>query len=260
MRIVSDDVRHFRILLPERNVRGIVHERFAHNIEIRIFVHHPFGPPCHSIFVVVRKRINANTVQIGIFRPPDGILHQIVFHKRIAVVHIRHGGIKPTVFVSESVCFRSIGIKLRCLAVIASFETFFSVFPLMNPVLRRQILNHPVVQTPVIRHKIHDEFHVSFVKFGRKPFKIFIGTETRINFIQICRSVSVIGIIFLVIQSKRCIPECRCAQFLDIVQMLNHAFDIAAMSATTELSVGFFGGIGSRIVVGIAVGKAVGHC
>ena len=66
------------ILLPIRHLCALSKPYLAHNVEIRIFISNGFRPLGNTCFVVIRISIHTQTVEVGVFYPPNRVLGEVV--------------------------------------------------------------------------------------------------------------------------------------------------------------------------------------
>ena len=86
------------IFLPIRHLGTLVEPHLPHNIEMRILIGDSLCPFSNAFFVVIRIGIYAQTVEVGVFYPPNCILGEVVKHQWICLVEVGHRACKPTFF------------------------------------------------------------------------------------------------------------------------------------------------------------------
>ena len=157
-----------------------------------------------------------NSVQPGIFDPPDAVLDKVLLQIGVALVQIRHGLVKPSPDIEVAVGCRNIGIADRSGPVIRAGE----FRPLVDPIRRGQVLHPPMIAPAVIKYLIHNHFHPFFVNGGTKFGEFFIGSDAGIGQIVIGDRIAMIGVFFLVILLKRIEPEGSDSQILQVIQVV----------------------------------------
>ena len=123
-------VEVLRAALPVRYSRSRTGPAFTNDIQFRILITDGFEPLAARLLLDIRIGIYAQTVQVGIFHPPDRPLLEIFQQVRVLQVHIRHRMVEPTAVTELTVKIRSVDIIVRREAVVRVRE----LIELVNPV------------------------------------------------------------------------------------------------------------------------------
>ena len=116
--------------------------------------------------------ILANTVDAGVFNPPDTALNQEAGYVAVALVQVRHGLGKPTVYCNLIFVFGCMNV-LYAGCLIRSTDIFrFEV----EPILGRLVAEQEVVAAAVVENHVHDYFQSLFMSLVDHSEKIFVGT------------------------------------------------------------------------------------
>ena len=250
-----ESVAVHRPVLPIGQLGDVVCPDLAHYVDVRILLAHRGTPLGHRHLLIVRISVHAQAVKVGIFDPPNSPLLEILQQIRVVEVHVRHRGIEPSALHVVPVDAGRIGIVLhREIAVGVRI-----LRPLMDPVRERKVLHPPMRITAVVGHDVHDHLDAALMAFAHELAVHLIVSEAGIDAVIVTAGISVVGLARLIVLEQRSVPDGRCAQVGDIVQMVHNALYVASVTASKLLAVSLVVSI-RRIVIGrIAVGEAVRH-
>ena len=175
----------------------------------------------------------------------------------VALVQVRHRGHEPSLDGLLQVYFRGVGVHhgrefIRCLqvgtlgrlrAVAVGREARHRVAaalllrePLwgVQPVLRRHILRPGVLKAAVVEDHVHHHLQPFLMSLVAETAVVFVGAEAGIHAIVVGCGIAVIGRVAVlgvwrVVLKHRRQPEGGHTEFLEVVQMLADAVQVAAM-------------------------------
>ena len=191
-----------------------------------------------------------------VLNPPDRILNQIIRHKRILLIQIRHGRNEPAIRLHFCVKLGNMRILNRLTAVGRRHKFAIKI----NPILKRKILHPPVAIATVVQDHIHDEFDPFLIGFLGQLSVLLIRPKTRINQIMIRDRIAMVTLLRLVIRHDRHIPNRRKSHVMNVRQSVNDSFEVPAMPTVhfaarwIRLTVSRF-----RVITRVAIRKAVGR-
>ena len=112
----------------------------------------------------------------------------------------------------------------------------------------------------VVEDHIHYNLDTAVVAFGYQLLILFVGAETRINFIVIGSSIAVVRTAGHVVFQYRSEPESGYTQVGEVIQILLDTCKVTTMAGVRIIAVYFvFGHAGDLVIVRITICKAVGH-
>ena len=197
---------------------------FTGDVEVRIFLHRLLAPAGTEDRVHVRMRILADAVDAGVFDPPDAVLDQVVGDQRIVLVQVGHALVEPAVGEEFALGRGGVGIDGRPFVVARADELVVEI----EPVFRRQVLHPPVAAAAMVEDHVHDDLHAACVGLVDEVDVLFHRAETRVDVIVIGDGIAVVGAGGVLLD--RVEPDGRDAEVLDVVQVVHHALDVAAVT------------------------------
>ena len=106
---------------------------------------------------------------------------------------------------------------------------------------------------------IHNHLYAAFVGLLHIGAEEFVASETGINVIIVCTSIAMVGVLRLIVLKQRSAPY-RCdAESRDVVEMVNDALKVTAMTAEELVAMHFVAGLRSTVVRRVSVCEAVRH-
>ena len=241
--------------LPVCHLRGGTCPALAYDIDTGILVAYGFGPLGDRHFLVVRIGIHAQSINIHSLNPPDCPLLEVFEHVGVVEVHVWHRGVEPTAVHTQEISLR--GVRVGCGRELPVRTCECRV--LVNPVVVRQIVHPPVCRATMVRHNIHNDFQTFVMGCVDECAVQFVATVARVDMIVVGAGVAVVGLRGFVVQQQRRAPNGCGTQRFDGVQVVNYTLEVSAMTAEPLVGSGFLNGIVGIVVVGVAVGKTVGH-
>ena len=214
------------VLLPVGHLRDVHVPALAHNVHLGIFVRHGLAPLAHGFRLVVRIGVHPESVQSGVFRPPDGPLLEILEHEGVLQVHVRHGRDKPAALLALQVPLRGMRVHVHGEERIHLHVGLVH----MVPVLERRVLHPPVGGAAVVGHNVHDHLEPTLMRLLNKGLVQRIVSEPGVYMIIVRAGIAVVGLPGLVVQQQRRAPDGRGAQVFHIVQMVYDALQVAAVT------------------------------
>ena len=124
----------------------------------------------------------------------------------------------------------------------------------IEPVPGGKVAHPPVAAAAMVEDHVHDYLHSASVRVIDESDVLLHRTETRVDVVVVRDGVAVVGIGAVLLHGVE--PDSRHAEVLDVVHVLHHALDVAAVAPAVTRAVG--PGALQRVVGGIAVGEAVG--
>ena len=188
----------------------------------------------------------ADSVDPGIFDPPDAVLDEIVGNERIPVVQVRHPPVEPPVGEEFPLGRSSMRIDRSPFVVAGSHEGVVEV----QPVPARKVVHPPMGAAAVIEYHVHHDLHSVVMGLPDESDIFFHGSETGVHRIIVGNCVAVIGPCGILLD--RIEPDGRDSEVLDVVEMVGYALDVAAVAAAvaSPVRVGPPDGIVGRVAVG----------
>ena len=241
--------------LPVSKLRNRSCPDLTDNVEVRILIHHSSAPLGHRILLIVRISVHSESVKTRPLYPPDSPLLEISENIRVVEVHIHHRSVEPAALLNVKVLLGSIRIHI---GREGNVRTGVSVEH-MIPILERSVLHPPVSRTRMIRNDIHNDLEILLVSLLYILLEKIVCTETRVDMIIICTSISVVRVLRLVILEKRCTPDCSGTKTADVVKIIDDTLKVTTVTSKELVTGIFVRSILCRIVAGIAVCKAVWH-
>jgi hypothetical protein len=129
----------------------------------------------------------------------------------------------------------------------------------VDPVRRRHVLHPPVVLADVGQHHVLDQADAVLARFLRQAHVVLVAAVARVDLVMVGGGVAVVGRGRHVVLHQRRRPQLGKAHAGDVVEVVDHALDVAAVAAVAQLAVQFIGHAGDAVVFRIAVGEAVRH-
>ena len=214
------------VLLPVGHLRDVHVPALAHYVHPGILVRHGPAPPAHGLRLVVRIGIYPEAVQSGVFCPPDGPLLEILENEGIVQVHVRHGRDKPAALLTLQVPLRGVRVHVHGEERVHLHVGFVH----MVPVLERRVFHPPVGGAAVVGDHVHNHLQTAFVRLLNKGFVQGIVSKAGVDMIIVRAGIAVVGLPGLVVQQQRRTPDGRGAQVFDIIQVVHHALQVAAVT------------------------------
>ena len=128
----------------------------------------------------------------------------------------------------------------------------------IKPIMRGQILNPPVPNARVIQHNIFNQPNTPATRLSRKPLIISQTPMSRIDPVEVCDGIAMIGKSRCPILEYRSWPNLSETHRLYVVERLDHASDIAAMACVGIFAVYPIPQARNCIIRGVAVHKPIG--
>ncbi|MPM95738.1 hypothetical protein SDC9_142893 [bioreactor metagenome] len=117
-----------------------------------------------------------------------------------------------------------------------------------------------MIAPAVIENHIHHHFHSFVVCIADELGVLIVGTEPRVNLVVIGSGVTVVRSAFHIVFQHRIEPDSGDAQIRQIIQSVGNTFQVASVTGVGVVAVHLIRHPhGDMVVVGIAVGKPVGH-
>ncbi len=193
-----------RIVGPWSHKRRLRQPGFANHRKIRIF--HPYAscPISHSFLFRIRIGIHADSVKTGIFDPPDAVLDEVITQIFVVLVQIGHHGVEPAFLENIAVVIGGMWIENG-----SRPEIRFGIFwKLVDPVLRRQIVDPVMFISAVIKNHIHNHFQIFFMHRLNQVFVILVASISSVNFVKIGNRIAVVRKCRHIIFEQRIKPDC----------------------------------------------------
>ena len=241
--------------MPVSHSRSGTCPALANNIDIRVLLADRSQPFAARDLLDIRIRVHAQTVQIGIFDPPDSPLLEVFEQILVLQIHVRHRFVEPSAVGELLVVLRSVDVVVGSEAVIGVGE----LRELVDPVLIRQIFHPPVCAAAMVRHHVHQNLQPFLVCLCNHVCIECIGAVARINMVVIGASVAVVRPCFLVIAEHRRRPDCGTTEFGDMVKTIDDTLNIASPASVDICFVGFFAGVFGRVIALVAIYETVAH-
>jgi hypothetical protein len=239
--------------LPMRDDDRVDAPFLADHREVRVLGQHRLRPIAQELRVRVAEGVLADAGQPGVLDPPQGVLDEIARQVRVALVEVGHGVDEPAVGEGLAVRGRRMRILDRGAAVVGGGERAAVV----DPVLRRQVGHPPVLRTDVVEHDVHDQADALRPRLARQRTHVLVATHARIRLVEIGDRVAVVAVLRLVVFQEGRRPQLGEAHPGDVVDVLAHAGDVAAVAAVGIRAVGRFKHAGDAVVRWIAIGEPV---
>ena len=213
---------------------------FAHYVDAGVLLAHGLAPLRHGARLVVRECVNAQSVQVGIFHPPDGPLLEVLEYERIVEVHVRHGGHEPAALLTGEVGLRRMGIHIdgeQGVHLHVLGET-------VDPVLERGVLHPPVSGAAMVGDDVHYDLEACLVRLCHIFLIQGVVSEARVDVVIVGACVSVIRFHFLVVEQQGGVPDCRGAQIDYVIKMVDEALYVSAVAGYGIFAVNGVRGLG----------------
>ena len=153
------------------------------------------------------------------------------------------------------VVLRRVGVHVGGEEVVRAGELGEAV----HPVGEGQILHPPVRNAAMVGNDIHHYLQVALVALRDVGAVELVGAEARIDAVVVSAGVAVIGLHGLVVEQQRGRPDGRRPHRGDVVQVVDHALQVSAVTAE-ELRTGrLLGRVVRRVDRWVAVREAVRH-
>ena len=133
------------------------------------------------------------------------------------------------------------------------------VLGIIDPGLRGQVLHPPMSSAAMIGHHVHDDLQPLVVSLLNESPVEFVGSVAGIDEIIVGAGIAVIGVFLFVVQKQRCRPDGGGAKADQVVEVVDDALDVAAVTAAEVLGVGLFHCLVRSVVFLVAIGETVGH-
>ena len=221
------------VLLPVGQLRDVVIPAFAHDVQVGILFQHGLAPLAHGFGLIVRIGVHAQTVQVGVFHPPDGPLLEILQDKGIVQVHIRHGRYEPAAFLTVTVGLGGVGIHIHGEQGVHLHVGLVHVIP----VLEGRIVHPPVSRAAVVGDNVHDHLQAVLVAFGHKGLVQGVVSEAGVDVVVVGAGIAVVTLLRLVVQQQRGAPDGRSTQVRYIVQVIDDALQVSSVPGNRILAV-----------------------
>ena len=228
---------------------------FAHDVELWVLLHHRLAPVAHGYLFVVGVGVYTETVEVGILNPPDSPLDEVVECVGIVEVHIDHRGHKPSALLDVEVLGRGVRVHIGREADVGAGVGVELVYP----ILEREVLHPPMLGAAVIGHDVHDDLEVALVGLAHKFAVEGVAAEAWVDAVVVGSGISVIRLVGRIVEQQGGGPDSGGSQVGDVVEVVNHALEVATVTTEEGFAVGLVVGISRRVVRGVAIGKAVGH-
>ena len=164
---------------------------------------------------------------------------------RIPLVQVGHRRNKPAINHPFGVVFRSIWIKVHLFNVTG----FYILVQVVKPILAGNVFHPYVIAAAVIKNHIHHHTHTLCMRLVNQAHIILVSTETRIHTVIIRCGITVIRTTLHIVFENRIQPDGSHPQILNIVQMLFDTGQVAAMTCTRIVTVGFVGSLHHQVIV-----------
>lgn len=142
--------------LPIGDGGRVIDPALADDVDVRIFVADGCDPVGDGVFVAVRKSVDAQAVEVGVFNPPYRPLLEILQGKGVAEVHVGHGAVEPAARIQLAVVFAGVRVGLGGDGEVGVNGE------LVYPIAERQVLHPPMRSAAVVRDHVHYELHSLF--------------------------------------------------------------------------------------------------
>ena len=158
-------------------------------VEVGIFLKSFLAPSRREKGIHVGMGILTNSVNPGIFNPPDTVLYQVVGHERILVVEVGHAPVEPSVREELFLRWGRMRVDSCPLVVAGSDEGVVEV----EPVTGGQVLHPPMGTSAVVEYHVHNHFHPVVMGLLDKGEILIHRSETRIDRVVISDRITVVG-------------------------------------------------------------------
>ena len=191
------------------------------------------------------------------------------------LVQVGHGGYEPAFRCLSQVHLRGIGVhdggqlirRLQEAGAVSLGGSIRLLQPLgqVQPVLCRHVQCPGVLKARVVEDHVHHHLQAFSMCLVAQAAVVIVSAEARVYAIVVGGSIAMVGriaplIVWRVVLQHGCQPQCRHAQFLEIVQMFTDAVQVAAMTQAGLRTVFLVGAHTLYLrVVTCALSKAVGH-
>ena len=142
-------------------------------------------------------------------------------------IHVHHRSVEPAALLNVKVLLGSIRIHI---GREGDVRTGVGV-EYMIPVPERCVLHPPMRRTGMVRNNIHYDLKVLLVSLLHILLEKIVCTETRVDMIIICTSISVVRVLRLVILEKRCTPDCSGTETADVVKIIDDTLKVTTVTS-----------------------------
>ena len=221
------------VLLPVGHLRDVVVPALPYDVHVGILVRNGLAPLGHGLRLVVRIGIHPKAIQAGVLCPPNGPLLEILEDEGVIQVHIRHGRHKPAAFLAVAVHLGGVGVHVHGEQGVHLHVRIVH----MVPVLERGVLHPPVRRAAVVGDNVHNHLEAFLVRLGHKGLVVLVVAKSRVDMIIVGAGIAVVALARLVVQQERGAPDSRSAQIGNIIQVVDEALDVAAVTGHRVLPV-----------------------
>ena len=241
--------------LPVGQLRHALCPALAHDVQARVLVHDGLTEARAGHLLVVGIGVDADAVEAAPLHPPDGELLEVLQHEGVIEVHVGHRGGKPAALLIVEVLRGGVWVHVRGEADVGAGV----LGELMYPVVEGEVLHPPVGSAAVVGHEVSDNLDAEGMATADILAIEVVGAVAGVDVVVVGAGVTVETGVALVVECEGRTPDGSDTEVAEIVEMVDDALDVAAMTAEGILTVGALDGGGGGIVCGVAVGEAVGH-
>ena len=240
--------------LPVGDLRDVHVPAFAHDVHLRVLAADRLAPLGHRLGLVVRVGVHAEAVQARVLDPPHRPLLEVAQYVRVVQVHVRHRRDEPAALLPVAVLHGSVRIHIHREERVHLHVRLGDVVP----VREGRVVHPPVGRAAVVGDDVHDHFQPLPMGLVHELPVQGVVAEARIDVVIVSAGVAVVGLLRLVVQQQRGVPDGRRAQVGDIVQMVDDALEVAPVPGHRILAVDIirrFGNgprNGGAVVIGLA--------
>jgi len=111
----------------------------------------------------------------------------------------------------------------------------------------------------MVEDHVHDQFNPLSARFQGEGTVLLIASVAGIHLVKVSSGVTMVGNLMHVVLQKRIEPYRRKTHSGNIIEVIPEPLYVASLASLQVSSVGFFLHSRHFVIIGIPVGKAVGH-
>ena len=178
---------------------------------------------------------------------------------RVLLVEVGHGGYEPAVVHLAEIVFRCVRVYVGSQLEGCLHKVVFMV-GIVEPVFAGHVLYPYVLYAAVVENHIHYDFNAACMRLFDESLIFFVGAEAGVYLVVIGGGIAVVRTAGHVVFQYRSKPQGGHAQIGKIVEVLFDTREVAAMTGIRVVAVYLvLCHACYLVVVGITVGKTVGH-